>query len=401
VARSDRFPREKAEGERKAPEPDRLRSADVIELDRAFAAGTLSPDSLAGGSSRLGALHGQVFSPPVCTSRFTDVPPGDPACPWIEQLARDQITVGCGGGNYCPDSPVTHRQVALLLERSMRGTDTFRPGSTTADIPNRPPAAATSTPLQSAGDVGKYSSITIGADGLGLISVPDSAGVLQVAHCSNVECSEAVVNPVDFASLTYSTSITIGADGFGLISYYDAANGDLKVAHCTNINCSDVNATPLDTESDVGAYTSITIGTDGLGLISYQDNGAHNLKVAHCANTACTTADQITTIDPTLSVGIYTSIAIGADGLGLISYQGSFYPDLRVAHCSNITCTAATITPLDMAGGSQAAWGTSVTIGADGLGLISYSDFDNSDGTYLEVAHSSNGDCTAATSTPI
>jgi cell shape-determining protein MreC len=34
------------------------------------------------------------------------------------------------------------------------------------------------------------------------------------------------------------TSITVGSDGFGLISYYDATNGDLKVAHCSNTFCS-------------------------------------------------------------------------------------------------------------------------------------------------------------------
>ena len=33
------------------------------------------------------------------------------------------------------------------------------------------------------------------------------------------------------------TSITIGADGLGLISYFDSTNGDLKVAHCSNPFC--------------------------------------------------------------------------------------------------------------------------------------------------------------------
>jgi hypothetical protein len=33
------------------------------------------------------------------------------------------------------------------------------------------------------------------------------------------------------------SSIAIGADGLGLISYYDATNGDLKVAHCSNLTC--------------------------------------------------------------------------------------------------------------------------------------------------------------------
>jgi hypothetical protein len=33
------------------------------------------------------------------------------------------------------------------------------------------------------------------------------------------------------------TAVTIGADGLGLISYHDATNGNLKVAHCSDLSC--------------------------------------------------------------------------------------------------------------------------------------------------------------------
>jgi hypothetical protein len=82
-------------------------------------------------------------------------------------------------------------------------------------------------------------------------------------------------------------SVTIGADGFGLISYYDKTNGDLKVAHCSDTNCTSATITALDETGDVGKYTSITIGADGLGLISYYDNTNDGLKVAHCENAFC------------------------------------------------------------------------------------------------------------------
>src|SRR4029453_10487429 len=263
LAQAGQRPREKVGGERSAREPAGPHNVGAVETGRPLAAGS-SPgfDISLAGASELRPLHGDMFTLPACTSMFTDVPPSDAACPWIEQLARDQITVGCGGGNYCPDSPVTHRQVALLLERSMRGTDTFHPGSTTADFPS-PPAATTITPFETASDVGKFSSITIGADGLGVISYSHSVGVLEVAHCSNVECTEATVNPVGFASVFEYTSITIGADGLPLISYYDGGSGHPRVVPCPHPNCSDIDAsTPLDTTGDVGQYTSITIGAD-------------------------------------------------------------------------------------------------------------------------------------------
>ena len=83
------------------------------------------------------------------------------------------------------------------------------------------------------------------------------------------------------------TSITIGADGLGLISYYDSTNGDLKVANCHNTECTSATTSTIDADGDVGQYTSITIGLDGLGLISYYDATNQNLKVAHCENTFC------------------------------------------------------------------------------------------------------------------
>jgi len=260
-----------------------------------------------------------------------------------------------------------------------------------------PPSDNTITPLDTTGNVGEFTSVTIGADGLGLISYYDvTNGDLKVAHCSNVACTSATFTPLDTTGeVGRFTSVTIGADGLGLISYYDGTNGDLKVAHCSNVNCTSATITPLDTAGDVGQSSSVTIGADGLGLISYLDGTNDDLKVAHCSNVNCSMA-TITPLDTTDAVGQSTSVTIGADGLGLISYLDGTNADLKVAHCSNVNCTSATITPLDTAG--DVGRKTSVTIGADGLGLISYWDFANED---LKVAHCSNVNCTSATITPL
>jgi len=69
-----------------------------------------------------------LYTPPTCSvSPFSDVTSGDSYCPWIKQLKTDGITAGCGGGAFCPDAPVTHEQLAMLLERAMRGTATWEP----------------------------------------------------------------------------------------------------------------------------------------------------------------------------------------------------------------------------------------------------------------------------------
>ncbi len=45
--------------------------------------------------------------------------------------------------------------------------------------------------------------------------------------------------------------------------------------------------TTLDGAGDVGQYSSVTIGADGLGLISYFDATNADLKVAHCSDLFC------------------------------------------------------------------------------------------------------------------
>jgi Tol biopolymer transport system component len=51
----------------------------------------------------------------VCAGQFIDVPTTHPFCGFVERLAADGITGGCGGGNFCPNDPVTRAQMAVFL----------------------------------------------------------------------------------------------------------------------------------------------------------------------------------------------------------------------------------------------------------------------------------------------
>ena len=44
------------------------------------------------------------------------------AAGWIEELASLGVTGGCGGGNYCPDGPVTRAQMAVFLLKTRLGS---------------------------------------------------------------------------------------------------------------------------------------------------------------------------------------------------------------------------------------------------------------------------------------
>jgi len=64
----------------------------------------------------LAAEHGQGWTPPLSTGLvFADVPIDHWAGDFIEQLAAEGITSGCGGGLYCPNGAVTRAEMAVFL----------------------------------------------------------------------------------------------------------------------------------------------------------------------------------------------------------------------------------------------------------------------------------------------
>lgn len=94
----------------------------------------------------LKGIHGASYSPPAASgTMFADVPSSYWAAAWIEQLAREGITSGCGGGNYCPDSLVTRAQMAVFLLKSKYGAGYIPPqasGTMFTDVPSAYWAAA-------------------------------------------------------------------------------------------------------------------------------------------------------------------------------------------------------------------------------------------------------------------
>jgi hypothetical protein len=58
-------------------------------------------------------------SPAPGVATFADVPVGSPLHPFVEALAASGITGGCGGGNYCPDAPLTRGQMAVFLAAAL------------------------------------------------------------------------------------------------------------------------------------------------------------------------------------------------------------------------------------------------------------------------------------------
>ncbi len=76
----------------------------------------------------LKSAHGSGYLPPPCAGIFGDVPCPSAFAAWIEQLAAEGITGGCGTGNYCPGNPVTRAQMAVFLLKSEHGSAYLPPG---------------------------------------------------------------------------------------------------------------------------------------------------------------------------------------------------------------------------------------------------------------------------------
>lgn len=67
----------------------------------------------------LRAKYGSSYIPPAATgTMFSDVPSSNIFVAWIERLAVEGITGGCGVGLYCPDAPVTRAQMAIFIQRT-------------------------------------------------------------------------------------------------------------------------------------------------------------------------------------------------------------------------------------------------------------------------------------------
>src|SRR5205823_891825 len=62
--------------------------------------------------------HGSSYAPPACAGICPDVPCSSPFAPWIEQLFNEQVTGGCGGGNYCPSAANTRGQMAVFMVKT-------------------------------------------------------------------------------------------------------------------------------------------------------------------------------------------------------------------------------------------------------------------------------------------
>ncbi len=245
--------------------------------------------------------------------------------------------------------------------------------------------------LDSANRVGEYSSITIGGDGYPVISYHDGTNNdLKVAKCTNTLCTSFSTTTVDNGTVTNSSSITLAITGYPIISYRESSS--LKVAYCQNNDCTSRLIYTIDSSVNAGMYSSITIGSDTFPIISYYDSTTKDLKVAHCISTICS-ASTTYSLWTWEDSGRYNSIIIGSDGLPIIAFNTTVSTTdtgyLFVVHCSSVACDTWKQVELANETNNTGMY-TSIAVGMDGLPIISYYNDNNGD---VEVIHCANTLC--------
>ena len=122
----------------------------------------------------LRSKEGASYQPPACSaSPFLDVSCATTgSAAWIVEAGRRQIAVSCTPGYFCPDTPLTRAQMAVLLARGFDLPVTTDPN--------------TSRTIQLAYTQGLLTSVTDGVTTYGTLSYHSNLLVSQITHANGV-----------------------------------------------------------------------------------------------------------------------------------------------------------------------------------------------------------------------
>jgi hypothetical protein len=168
--------------------------------------------------------------------------------------------------------------------------------------------------------------------------------------------------------------MTIGADGLGIAAYGTGAG--LRILHCSDRDCASATRTTL---APRGTSPSLAIGADGLPIMSYYDSAAKDLEVAHCSNLACTAATT-STLDSAGDVGDHSAISAGS--VPWVVYEDTTRGGLKLATCHNPVCNPVgrppEQPPIDALALPNAAE-PAIALAPDGALVVTYLDAANRD----------------------
>ena len=256
----------------------------------------------------------------------------------------------------------------------------------------------TTTKFAEADATGRAPAVVIGTGGLPVVVYRNTTDTdLMISECTTESCT--ALNTIQDSSGNYGSyaDIVLGSDGFPIISHRDSGNSDLAITKCSTANCSSRSTATVAFTSG-GFDTSIAIGTDNFPIVTSMDNSSSEvLNIVKCGNTACSSGNTTTTIDPADNVGRWSSVVIGSDGLPVISYINFTGNNLVVTKCGVASCASGnTTTTFTGAGFNVGIEYTSIAVPADGLPVVSHFDVTSNNVAVLKCAESTCAQATGA-----
>jgi len=272
--------------------------------------------------------------------------------------------------------------------------------------------------IDATGNVGGFSSTAIDPSGNAWVSYKDyTNNDLKVARhvgsggtgCASTAWTCSTVDST--GDMGHYTSIAIGTNGVVWISYLDFTNDDLRVAKYVGSGGTGCATTAwtcvtVDSTGQVGYQSSIAVDATGKPWISYLDNTNLDLRVARYVSSGGSCADaawSCTTVESSDNIGESSSIAIDASGIPWISYNHSYSSNnaLRVAKYvgaggSGCASHAWTCTAVELSAGG-AANSTSIAFDPMGSAWISYRIAGNAYMRVARYAPSGGTGCSSAT----
>ena len=205
-----------------------------------------------------------------------------------------------------------------------------------------------SLPCSDGTDFGKYSSLTMGVDGLPVIAYYDADEKdLKFIYCDTNNCKSGFRKIIDSGgNVGEYVSLAIGADGFPIMAYYDATPGTgnlLKVAKCLDVSCVSPPTISVPFAANGGKYTSITIQTEGSNkgfpLIASSLEGTNNVRLTFCSSANCGIVGSYADFSIATTFGSI-SLAIADDGFPIVAIGPGVTAPGRsyVIKCNYIDC---------------------------------------------------------------
>ena len=154
--------------------------------------------------------------------------------------------------------------------------------------------------------LGRYSSLALNSSGFPVISYYEERGFdLKLAVCSDAVCGSSVFSTtVDTAGdVGEYSSLALNSSGFPVISYVDLTNTALKLATCNDATCSSPTLQTLDNTGAVGQYASLALNSTDGPAVSYYDVSNKDLKLYY-DTTGCNTNSWTANNEASLNAAI-------------------------------------------------------------------------------------------------